>query len=210
MDNNKRHFLLKSITDQAQNPSTRAPGVGTVGAWVGQKAESPSRVRCSPKGPKLGFEYLPTYKNLHRVRTACMAFPLGKHTCTWPKQQKPPWDPAKCHAQPSNTKDGQTNVPPVLYNTHEYHHRSLPDSQCVLAKENVGPCCPFCTKNHTFLLFDGNRLIMQSGFFSSLQLQRHGKEAINEITVYAKGASPYPQLERGQSKSKFLIGTTNL
>ena len=23
------------------------------------------RVRCSPKGPKLGFEYLPTYKTLH-------------------------------------------------------------------------------------------------------------------------------------------------
>ena len=33
------------------------------------------RVRCSPKGPKLGFEYLPTYKNLHYVRTACTAFP---------------------------------------------------------------------------------------------------------------------------------------
>ena len=29
------------------------------------------RVKCSPKGPKLGFEYLPTYKTLHRVCTAC-------------------------------------------------------------------------------------------------------------------------------------------
>ena len=27
------------------------------------------------KGPKLGFEYLPTSKTLHCVRTACMAFP---------------------------------------------------------------------------------------------------------------------------------------
>ena len=29
------------------------------------------------KGPKLGFEYLPTSKTLHCVRTACMAFPMG-------------------------------------------------------------------------------------------------------------------------------------
>ena len=28
-------------------------------------------VRCSPKGPKLGFEYLPTYKTLYCVRTVC-------------------------------------------------------------------------------------------------------------------------------------------
>ena len=31
------------------------------------------RVRCSPKGPKLGFEYLPTYK----ICIACTAFPLS-------------------------------------------------------------------------------------------------------------------------------------
>ena len=29
------------------------------------------------KGPKLGFDYLPTSKTLHCVRTACMAFPVG-------------------------------------------------------------------------------------------------------------------------------------
>ena len=29
------------------------------------------RIRCSPKGQKLGFEYLLTYKTLHCVRTAC-------------------------------------------------------------------------------------------------------------------------------------------
>ena len=29
------------------------------------------RVKCSPKGPKLGFEYLPTYKTLHCARSAC-------------------------------------------------------------------------------------------------------------------------------------------
>ena len=29
------------------------------------------RVRCFPKGPKLGFEYLPTYKTLHCVCIAC-------------------------------------------------------------------------------------------------------------------------------------------
>ena len=34
------------------------------------------RVGCSPKGPKLGFEYLPAYKTLHCVRTACTAFPF--------------------------------------------------------------------------------------------------------------------------------------
>ena len=44
MDSNKRHFLHKSITDQAQIPGRGAPGVGTVGAWVGQKAESPPHV----------------------------------------------------------------------------------------------------------------------------------------------------------------------
>ena len=27
------------------------------------------RIRCSPKGPKLGFEYLPTYKTLHCVHS---------------------------------------------------------------------------------------------------------------------------------------------
>ena len=32
------------------------------------------RVRCSPKAPKLGFEYFPTYKTLHYVRSACTAF----------------------------------------------------------------------------------------------------------------------------------------
>ena len=34
------------------------------------------RVKCSPKGPKIMFEYLPTCKTLHCVRTACTAFPL--------------------------------------------------------------------------------------------------------------------------------------
>ena len=32
------------------------------------------------KGPKLGFEYLPTSKTSHCVRTACMAFPKSKTT----------------------------------------------------------------------------------------------------------------------------------
>ena len=44
MESNKRHFLLKNITDQAQFPRRGAPGVGTVGVWVGQKAESPPHV----------------------------------------------------------------------------------------------------------------------------------------------------------------------
>ena len=44
------------------------------------------------KGPKLGFEYLPTSKTLHFatsktlrahcVRTACMAFPKLRHVCS--------------------------------------------------------------------------------------------------------------------------------
>ena len=32
------------------------------------------------KGPKLGFEYLPTSKTSHCVRTACMAFPRIPNT----------------------------------------------------------------------------------------------------------------------------------
>ena len=32
------------------------------------------------KGPKLGFQYLPTSKTLHYVRTACMAFPYYQTT----------------------------------------------------------------------------------------------------------------------------------
>ena len=64
---NKRHFLLKSITDQAQIPRQGA-GVGTVGAREGRiSVPRTCRVRCSPKGSKLGFEYLPTYKTLHCV-----------------------------------------------------------------------------------------------------------------------------------------------
>ena len=43
-----------------------------------------------------------------------------------------------------------------------------------------------------------------------LKAQRYGEQAIAEITVYVKWTSPYPQMERGQFKSKFLIDTTNL
>ena len=39
--------------------------------WYGTKT-------CE-KGPKLGFEYLPTSKTSHCVRTACMAFPLHQY-----------------------------------------------------------------------------------------------------------------------------------
>ena len=56
------------------------PGVQTVGAWVGQRlnlgtARAPRacRVRCSPNRPKLGFEYLPTYKTLHYACSATRA-----------------------------------------------------------------------------------------------------------------------------------------
>ena len=37
------------------------------------------RVTCYPKGPKLGFEHLPTYKTLHCVGTACTAFLQPPH-----------------------------------------------------------------------------------------------------------------------------------
>ena len=44
------------------------------------------RVRCSPKGRKLGFEYLLTYKTctvcvlcVRCLRTACTAFPQNTH-----------------------------------------------------------------------------------------------------------------------------------
>ena len=71
MDNNKRLFLLKSSTDQAQNPQTMGPwgrNCGCLGGPEGRiSAPRTCRVKCSPKGPKLGFEYLATYKTLHCV-----------------------------------------------------------------------------------------------------------------------------------------------
>ena len=80
MDNDKRHFLLKSIMDQAQNPKTMGPqgrNCGCLGGLEGRiSVPRACRVTCSPKGPKLGFEYLLTYKTLHSVRTVCTAFPL--------------------------------------------------------------------------------------------------------------------------------------
>ena len=67
--------LLKNITDQAQNPLDGGPrgrNCGCLGGPEGRiSAPRACRVRCSPKGPKLGFEYLQTYKTLHCMRTAC-------------------------------------------------------------------------------------------------------------------------------------------
>ena len=45
---------------------------------LGSQKNPGTEPKTCEKGPKLGFEYLPTSKNLHCVRTACMAFP--KHT----------------------------------------------------------------------------------------------------------------------------------
>ena len=54
----------------------RGRNCGCLGGPEGRiSAPRACRVRCSPKGPKLGFEYLLTYKTLHCVCTACTAFP---------------------------------------------------------------------------------------------------------------------------------------
>ena len=43
---------------------------------LGSKKKNPgTEPKTCEKGPKLGFEYLPTSKTSHCVRTACMAFP---------------------------------------------------------------------------------------------------------------------------------------
>ena len=42
---------------------------------LGSQKNPGTEPKTCEKGPKLGFEYLPTSKTLHCVRTACMAFP---------------------------------------------------------------------------------------------------------------------------------------
>ena len=43
---------------------------------LGSQKNPGTEPKTCEKEPKLGFEYLPTSKTLHCVRTACMAFPL--------------------------------------------------------------------------------------------------------------------------------------
>ena len=43
---------------------------------LGSQKNPGTEPKTCEKGPKLGFEYLPTSKTSHCVRTACMAFPL--------------------------------------------------------------------------------------------------------------------------------------
>ena len=47
-----------------------------------QKTPGMEQKTCG-KGPNLGFEYLPAYKTLHCVHTACTAFPMNlcMHLC---------------------------------------------------------------------------------------------------------------------------------
>ena len=42
---------------------------------LGSQKNPGTEPKTCEKGPKLGFEYLPTSKTSHCVRTACMAFP---------------------------------------------------------------------------------------------------------------------------------------
>ena len=42
---------------------------------LGSQVNPGTEPKTCEKGPKLAFEYLPTSKTLHCVRTACMAFP---------------------------------------------------------------------------------------------------------------------------------------
>ena len=45
---------------------------------LGSQKNPGTEPKTCEKGPKLGFEYLPTSKTSHCVRTACMAFPNKK------------------------------------------------------------------------------------------------------------------------------------
>ena len=47
---------------------------------LGSQKNPGTEPKTCEKGPKLGFEYLPTSKTLHCVRTACMAFPKNDHS----------------------------------------------------------------------------------------------------------------------------------
>ena len=44
---------------------------------LGSQKNPGTEPKTCERGPKLGFEYLPTSKTSHCVRTACMAFPLA-------------------------------------------------------------------------------------------------------------------------------------
>ena len=46
---------------------------------LGSQKNPGTEPKTCEKEPKLGFEYLPTSKTLHCVRTACMAFPIYIH-----------------------------------------------------------------------------------------------------------------------------------
>ena len=45
---------------------------------LGSQKNPGTEPKTCERGPKLGFEYLPTSKTSHCVRTACMAFPLSQ------------------------------------------------------------------------------------------------------------------------------------
>ena len=49
---------------------------------LGSQKNPGTEPKTCEKGPKLGFEYLPTSKTSHCVRTACMAFPMLIYMCT--------------------------------------------------------------------------------------------------------------------------------
>ena len=46
---------------------------------LGSQKNPGTEPKTCEKEPKLGFEYLPTSKTLHCVRTACMAFPKNMY-----------------------------------------------------------------------------------------------------------------------------------
>ena len=49
---------------------------------LGSQKNPGTEPKTCERGPKLGFEYLPTSKTSHCVRTACMAFPKPPLTAT--------------------------------------------------------------------------------------------------------------------------------
>ena len=82
MDNNKQRLLLKRIRPKI--PRRWAPGVGIVGAWVGQKAESPRRARAVrvprhvlPQGAKTRVRVFAEIQNIALCVHSVHGIPTG-------------------------------------------------------------------------------------------------------------------------------------
>ena len=93
---------------------------------LGSQKNPGTEPKTCEKGPKLGFEYLPTSKTSHCVRTACMAFPkctgwkliilsrhnfspFGKKVLAAPPPPHPPRPAPHCPGTRKMYRMGRTN-----------------------------------------------------------------------------------------------------